>query len=206
MLKNMTRAALVVAALGYSSSLFALADVQLLHGRRWMSSETDGEKNSTPYQHTMVAAHLGLLPIVSIGGSFSYLDATSADKKASDNKSDSGTEIALDILAQLSFVPVITPYARLNAPLYSRFTTKSKSDVDVTFEGVPLETYWIGVGAKYSLLPLVAISAELGRGVFMGRVKELKQDGDDILDDYESFKNRKAIKMDQFLVGIEVGL
>lgn len=202
MLKSMPRLLILAAALGYGSSAFALVDVQLEHGRRWESRDSSG----VAFSQTMLAAHLGFLPIVSFGASYSLFQVSDTDKKSQDLKSLTGTEIGLDVTAQLSFVPIITPYARFNLPLISTFEGKYDSGDTRTAAGVPLESYSLTAGAKYSILPFFSLMAEVGTGVSMAKLTKASSNGVDVLAEDPNYKNRTASKIDQFRVGIEFDL
>lgn len=183
----------------------AFVDVQVEHGRRWLSTETDGDKSSAAFQQTTVGGHLSPLPIVSFGLTASLFDITAHDKDAADAKTYDGYEVGLDVQAALGFVPVVTPFARFNLPLASKYSLTSKDgSVEVETVAVPLQTYWMSAGAQFSIIPLLSVMAEIGTGVYMAKIDKYEIDNVDVLHTDDSLNNRKASKMDTFLMGLQL--
>lgn len=204
MLKMLTRVGLILAALGASSSAFGFVDVQLERGRRSISDESNGVKSGAGFNQTTLGAHLSFLPIVSFGATLSLFDRVKADLDSNGIKSHTGTELGLDVQAALSFVPIITPYARLNLPVMSTFAMKTDDGTKVESHGVPLETFWYTVGVQYKIIPLLAVMAEVGTGTYMAVIDKVDVDGENLATGHA--KDRDGAKMDHVLVGLQLSL
>lgn len=199
-------AALASASL-LSQPSMAFFDAQLLVGPRWAEVKGDNQSDSTRGTDMTAAAHLDPIPLIPVGFGFYYSQLSYDPNQFSTLglKSLTGSEIGLEATAWLPMIPILTPYLKVGLPVYSDFkgstvstdpTTGVESDVDVTFKSSGVR---LGVGAKFSLIPLVAILAEAGLG--QQKLKLEKSAGVTA-----NPKTEFDYKSTAFLVGVQVGI
>lgn len=205
-MKRMMQWLIAALIVSQSSAAFALFDAQALYGRRWLSSETDGEKSGTAFSAITLAGHVGFLPIVSFGASFTMMDALERDKESSGLDTLKAQELALDILAEIPLIPIVTPYGRLVVPVWSKIEASAKEEfAGQTFKSEIEGSYTghlINVGIEYSPIPLLGIHLEAGKGVFMTKTDKAELNGDEV-DDIN--KDRDGNAVDTVMLGVSVG-
>src|SRR5688500_2083486 len=160
-----------VALLCHAGSALAIFDVQALVGKRWYKWETEDDTHGLASQSLGVAAHLDPIPLVpvSFGVAAFMHDIRAEDWPGGGVDEASVIEAGLDVQAWLPMVPLVTPYVRLNYPLHSVIAAKGKvesptGDVDVAIAG-KLKGFNLHVGAEFSIIPLVSVIVEAGKGM-----------------------------------------
>jgi hypothetical protein len=199
-----------LAALG-SVPASALFDAELLYGRRWYEIKPkQGDKFGAQGSDIYIGAHLDPIPLVPVafGASVSLIDLKKED--FSGNVTEAKViEPALDIMAWVPMVPIITPYVKIKVPLLAKFTstydtTPTTGSGTVKGESVyNLRGYHLNVGAKYSPLPLVKILLEAGLGMQKAEAEEVKVGGTKVstTGDMDLDMNSKYLAL-----GVEVGI
>ena len=213
MLSRIARVLAVPALLAstlYSSAAMALIDAEALVGRRWYKlGDDNGSKINS--QEVAVAAHLDPIPLVpvAVGARIGMgsLDTTQLKGIYSASSIDTGAvlEAGLDIMAWIPLVPIITPYARLNIPVYGTWAVKGNL-VDSTLVTIPFERdakisgTQLSVGAKYSVLPLVKVLFEANYGKETWKASSVKVNNVTIDDSKTYTLDSQAV-----FLGVEVG-
>jgi hypothetical protein len=214
MLSRITRILAVPALLAATlsaSSAFALIDAEALVGRRWYTLGTDPASKISS-QEVAVAAHLDPIPLIPISfgarvgmGTLNEGQVKSAFG-ASSIETATVAEAGLDVMAWIPLVPIITPYVRLNIPVYGVWAVKGKvntllvSDVPLVREA-KLSGTQLSIGAKYSVLPLVKVLFEANYGKETWKPSEYTIAGQTITSDTKSYTlNSQAV-----FLGLEVG-
>ncbi len=192
----------LVLALGCSlasSSAFALVDAQVLGGKRWYKFDS-GKRGGTVVQ---VAAHLDPIPLVPVSFGLSMTKVTL--EEGGGVTEASMTETGLDICAWIPLVPVVTPYGRLNYPVYGRALMKSNlpaGTVTNRYESTAkISGPHLSVGLKYSPLPLVKVLLETSLGKQKTSDAETKVNGVKDTNNKDEDLTSKTV-----LVGLEIGL
>lgn len=188
------------ALLFYDITAFALVDGQAMIGYRRGSLRGENSSEKWNSSEISLSAHLDPLPLIPVAFGAALLSNTFSDE--GDVKDWSGLSIAPEILA---WIPLgdLKPYGRLGYTVWSQYRGKFKSQttpdiaVNMTASGIR-----VGVGVKYSILPLIAILGEFNYASEAMKVKsaEIGQ-----LDVSQSLGNFSAVT-NALLVGIEVGL
>lgn len=209
MLKFLTRSALVLLLASYAGSAFALFDVQVMAGKRWyVTDEADEDGGKFAAQEFDLAAHLDPIPVVPVafGVSFQVINPRTEDLHVDAAK---GFQGGLDFMGWLPFVPVVTPYARLTLPLFGSWVVENKgTDATTNTEYKTVTTskvngYRLGVGAKYSLLPVLDLLFEANLGQEKNKVTEAKVDGEKV-DGADG--DETTFKSNAIMLGVEMGL
>jgi hypothetical protein len=211
MLKNLIISISAIAMLISSTSAFALFDGEFRYGTRWYESEdSDGEKNGAAYDGLTLSGHLGLIPFVGTGLSLSTFNAKDRDISGT-VKGSTLTEIGIDILIN---PPIPFLFGRVNLPVLSTAeitgTTDDYNNGSVTVEGydytVIQQTAAIGdfilsAGVQYSVIPLIAITAEASHAVVMQKTLTVTSDGDETTSD----DGAKGVTMQSVMFGVRAG-
>lgn len=207
MLSMLFRSALMLLLASYAGSAFAIFDVQVMAGKRWyVTDDADEDGGKFQAQEFDLAAHLDPIPVVPVafGLSFQIINPRTEDLHVDTAK---GFQGGLDFMGWLPFVPVITPYARLTLPLFGSWVVESKADDGTggTVKAVSTSKvtgYRLGVGGKFSLLPVLDLLFEANLGQEKNKVTETKVDGEKVDDDGDSTN----FKSNAIMLGVEMGL
>lgn len=189
----------------FTNHAFAIFDIQILHGSKFhLGKNILGEISGSAWDMTTFAAHLSPIPLVplSIGGSFSQVSRRKKDLPT--GYSDfSGSELGLEAMVWLPFVPFITPYLKLYAPLSGQykasFTSSGESEVEANYGqgGV------VNLGLRYSILPLIRLLIEGGKGVQMVNYSKCTLAGAACP---AGVSNKKAESVDKVMIGLELNI
>jgi hypothetical protein len=202
----------LVAAALQSTAALAFFDAEGLVGRRWYNIGTD-TPTKVSSQEIAVAAHIDPIPLVpiAIGARIAAgtLDTTQLKGIYSASSIDTGAvmEAGLDVMAWIPLVPIITPYVRLNIPVYGTWLVKGKL-IDTALLSVPFERdakisgTQISVGAKYSVLPLVKVLFEANYGKESWKSNAVKVNNVTLENDSKTY----TLDSQAIFVGVEVGL
>ena len=214
MLSRITRILAVpalLAAMLSASSAFALIDAEALVGRRWYTLGTDPASKISS-QEVAVAAHLDPIPLIPISFGARVAMGTLNEGQVKNafgaSSIDQATvaEAGLDVMAWIPLVPIITPYVRLNIPVYGVWAVKGKVNTliagDVALaQQAKLSGTQVSIGAKYSVLPLVKVLFEANYGKETWKPSEFTVAGQTIPSGTESYTlNSQAV-----FLGLEVG-
>ncbi|MBM4252550.1 MAG: hypothetical protein FJ146_11315 [Deltaproteobacteria bacterium] len=203
---------ILMAATLQSTAALALIDAQGMVGRRWYKLGTD-PATKVSSQEIAVAAHLSPIPLVpvSFGARVAAgtLDTTQLKGIYGASSIDAGAvmEAGLDVMAWIPLVPIITPYVRLNIPVYGTWLVKGKL-IDTSLLSVPFERAakvsgtQLSVGAKYSVLPLISVLFEANYGKESWKSTSVKVNNVTIDDDSKTY----TLDSQAVLLGVEVGL
>lgn len=200
-----------VAALACSGSAFAFFDAEALVGRRWYEMESKDAAGKTVthgVQSTEIdlAAHIDPIPLVPVAfGASLGLGTLRKEDLGSEAVSGSTFEASLEVMAWLSMVPVVTPYARLKYPVVGSTSQEFKSSgVKIEATG-KLSGPHINAGVKWGPLPLVKVLLEAGMGMQTGETTEVKVGGTKatLTSDDKKAQNTNS---KCFLLGVEVGI
>ncbi len=206
----LTLPVLMAAAL-QSTAALAFVDAQGLVGRRWYKIGTD-PATKVSSQEIAVAAHLDPIPLipVAIGARIGAgtLDTTQLKGIYSASSIDSGAvlEAGLDLMAWVPLVPIITPYVRLNIPVYGTWLVKGKL-LDTALLSVPFQREakisgtQLSVGAKYSVLPLVKVLFEANYGKESWKPTSVKVNNVTVDSDSKTY----TLDSQAVFLGVEVG-
>ena len=191
---------------GAASAFF---DVQVMAGKRWyeISGDDFGDQEThVSSQEMVLAAHIDPIPAVPVAFGVSAAMAT-MDKEAwgPTTKTATGVEIGLDIMAWIPMVPIVTPFARLRYPLMSTMAIEGESTVaSETVKSVmtlDVSGPQIGLGVKWSPLPVLKVLLEVQKGMQTIKIDEVK-----LGDEKTSGDGSGDLASNAFLLGIEIGL
>ena len=198
---------ILTAAALYTSSAMALVDVELLYGRQWYQLQ------STPvygYSATDVdvAAHIDPIPLVPISfgvkadfGSIDHSDVQTGLGYSSVSTA-AIAKAGLDIMAWVPLVPIVTPYVRLDIPVVGTQTIKGTAGGVAATRTSNINGFDLGIGGKFSLLPLIKVLVELDQNMESEKIKSETANGGNVT--YDS--SNVALNSRAFFVGVEVGL
>lgn len=190
-----------------AASASAFFDVQVMAGKRWYE-RNDSDGGNVAAQETGLAAHLDPIPLVPVGfGVYATMSSLDKDAFGAGTDTAAGLEAGLDIMAWLPMVPIITPYARLKYPFMSTWAVEGEQAVTASGPVVKTASSYavsgphVGIGAKWSPLPIVKLLVEAQMGSQKIELDELeiagvKTKGGDSSD----------LKSNAFLIGLEIGL
>ena len=212
MLLRMIRVLALPLVLLHAGSAFALIDAEALVGKRWYVLGTD------PNQHVAatevaLAAHIDPIPLVPVSFGLKVSSATlnESDLKSGSNITSISTstmmEAGLDVMAWIPLVPIVTPYARLNIPVYGLWKTAGKAGIpggpsdDFTSDG-RVSGAQLSVGVKYSPLPLIAVLFEVNRAAENWKQQDAKFAGQSQSADSKTH----TLNSNAVFLGLEVGL
>lgn len=198
---------LVVAALALqATSALAIFDVQVMAGKRWYQLKGDFDENVAS-QEVAIAAHIDPIPAVPVAFGVSAAMGTLNKDDVGDGVKEATTlEAGLDLMAWVPMVPVVTPYGRLKYPFMGAIALESENEVspgvtEKTAISYEISGPTIGVGVKWSPLPILDLLVEVQRGMQKYDLDEYKVDGvkqsGDVSGDLQS---------DAVLLGLEIGL
>jgi hypothetical protein len=199
-----------LAALG-SVPASALFDAELLYGRRWYEIKPkQGDASGVQGSDVYIGAHLDPIPLVPVafGASVSLIDLKKEDL-GGNVKEAKVIEPALDVMAWVPMVPVITPYVKIKVPILAKYaytenTTSTTGTGTVESAAIyKLSGYHLNVGAKYSPLPLIKILLEGGLGMQKAEADEVKIGGTKVstTGDMDLDMNSKYLAL-----GVEIGI
>ena len=209
MFRNLIAGVTLATAAFAASSAYALVDAQLLVGKRWYEVEnsTTNKTSGVAGQEVTLAAHIDPIPLVPIafGGSFSMIDLNKGDLPGNVSEAKVA-EAAVEVMAWVPMVPVITPYVRFKYPVVSEMVQKYKINVAGTETEYAVTSkltgYHLNAGVRYAPLPLISFMAEVGMGMQQAK-----------LDEYEVNGTKQSASSDAsdansqvFLLGVQVGL
>ncbi|NRA66270.1 MAG: hypothetical protein HRU19_17420 [Pseudobacteriovorax sp.] len=139
--------ATVVLVVGFflTETSFALIEGQLLVGQR--SSKPDLGDTFTGTE-TKLSVYVDPIPLVPVG-----VGLTFANTSYDEDGLDSGTEISLDVTAWIPIPGSIEPYAKIGYIVSGELKGGGDS--------VDIGGTKFGLGVKFSLIPLVAVMAEV---------------------------------------------
>lgn len=200
-MKRSVLALMTLTSILLTSPAFGLFDVELRYGPRWYEEDNDGEKKGAAYTGFTAAGHLGILPIVSFGLSVSQFNMADRDLGAFDSVTI--TEIGLDVVAALEFIPVITPFGRANFPLSSKGVSKG-SGSEAEFNAARIGDMLLSLGIEYSPIPLFGITFEMGHGVVMQNFEKTTVNGNNVLLG-DHAKDADAVTMQTVMLGVNFG-
>jgi len=193
----------------HAGSALAFVDGEVLVGNRWYQLDTTPKENVTS-QEIMAAAHIDPIPFVpvSFGADVTLGTLKKGDLPYSGISQAKTFEAALDVMAWIPMVPVITPYVRVRLPVVGtwteEFTAPDINGNSVKYEATSkISGYDLHVGAKWSPIPLVRIMAEVGKGM-----ETLKPDEYKVAGTKTSIPDSKSQDLGSslFMVGVEVGI
>ncbi len=212
MLLKMLRLVAVPLILLHAGSAFALIDVEALAGKRWYKLGVSPSQQVSATE-VALAAHVDPIPLIPV--SFG-VRASSAALNTNDLKSYYGAasissalmvEAGLDVMVWVPLIPIITPYARLNLPVYGLWRVAG-----ATANGNPTPTDFshnakvsgvqASIGFKYSPLPLISVLFEVNRAAETWKESEAKVGGQGVSVDSKSH----ALNSNAVFLGLEVGL
>ena len=135
----------------FAQSAYSFVNAEAFYGKRWYDNSEFKSSGD------MVSLGLNLDPIplpVSAGIGYGHTELKASDFNLKNIAYD---ELSFNIKAWVPFVPIITPYARVSAPLVARLreTTKGSHTHLTAVRG-----YDLGVGIAYRLLPLIHLEIE----------------------------------------------
>jgi hypothetical protein len=142
-----------------ASSAFALINAEVLYGKRWYYSEkADGSKFSSKGPTLSIGINSDPLPVVpfSIGVSYTRTNLDKADFGTA--SSVEIRQVGFDFKIWAPMVPFVTPYARLRYLLLSRLKITNDNIAQET--DTKLNGYLLGIGASYSILPMISALVE----------------------------------------------
>ena len=201
----------LLAATLSASSAHAFIDAEALVGKRFYHLATPKALDVTSTE-VAVAAHIDPIPLVPVsfgarvgvgtldnGPLKTYFGAASIDNA-------SIVEAGLDVTAWIPMVPVITPYARLNIPVYGAWAVKGKilglSQLAVPFEeNGKISGMQLSIGAKYPILPLIKVLVEANLGNETWKESTYTVDGSGI----SSNTSSHALTSKAVFLGVEAG-
>ena len=199
-------AALVVAAAWTATPAWALFDVEGLLGKRWYELSTS-PKSTNAATELVVAAHLDPIPLVPVAFGARVAQSTWRAEDYPSLASVSSAQLttaAVDVTAWLPLVPVATPYVRLSVPVYGAYAVKGK------LQGAAASAYEetgsvsgadLGLGLRFSILPLVKILIEVNHGAETYQQESVKVAGAS-----QTTFGSKALASNAVLLGVTVGL
>ena len=147
----------------------ALIEAQLQYGPSWTEQKlVDGSSAGTAWDIVTLSVHVDPIPLIPISFGAAYSMATVKDRDLDSRFSSyEGSELGLEVMAWLPFVPIVTPYGRLTMPITGSYTATSNtagvSDVNSDRTGGQV----LSAGLRYGLLPLTEIVLEASKGVLM---------------------------------------
>ncbi len=172
----------------------AIFDAQVMVGKRWY--DVDGEGTSA--QEVGLAAHIDPIPMVPVafGASVAMIEM---NKKDFVDEPDTAKifEPAIEVMAWLPMVPVITPYARVKIPVMATYILENDDD---KIAG-KLSGYHLNAGIKWSPLPIVKLLLEAGMSSETLAYEDVEIAGVEV-----DSPDDEDIKSNAFLVGVEIGL
>lgn len=184
----------------YGSTSFGLFDGQFLVGRSWYSTDDDGGTAHSTYG---IAGHVDPIPLLPISFGVMITSSDLLDREKTEGVDvDPIFNLGLDVMGWIPFVPVVTPYGRLTLLVHGKSGTKADGiEVEMDLS----EGHLLSFGAKYPLLPLIEIFAEVGRGVTMLKLTKCTNNGSDCLD-LLGGGGKSALKQDRFVIGVQAGI
>lgn len=192
-----------------SSTSFALVDVEALVGKRWYSTKITGDKtNGVSSQEIGLAVHLDPIPLIPVGFGVGVLSGTlnKDDLKGIGFDEGSVMEVDFEVKAWIPMIPIVTPYVKVKVPLMSRVALKGKQTVNNTEQDVAalvkLTGYHTNVGIQYSIIPLVSLTLEAGKGMQKSEIEEYKVAS--VNQDKSIFKKENA-NSDNVMLGVQIG-
>lgn len=201
--KSRVLGALVLSAFAVTSSrAFALISAQAEVGRRSAEfGELDGDgKTKATGTELQVTAQLDPIPLVPVG--FGLLLATTS-LTLSDSVIDkmSGTFVVPHVSAWVPNPTDFKPFVRLGYAVYGALAGSGKSGTTEVSEAFSLTGPLLGLGVKWSFLPLISAIAEYQ--IFNPKLKVTKAEvgGVSIKDNVEA----PTLKTTAVLLGAEVG-
>ena len=212
MLLKMLRLVALPLILLHAGSAFALIDVEALAGKRWYKLGVSPSQQVSATE-VALAAHVDPIPLIPV--SFG-VRASSAALNTNDLKSYYGAasvssalmvEAGLDVMVWVPLIPIITPYARLNLPVYGIWKVAgaaangNPTPSDFTHNG-KVSGVQGSIGFKYSPLPLISVLFEVNRAAETWKESEAKVGGQGVSVDSKSH----ALNSNAVFLGLEVGL
>lgn len=157
-----------------ASPAFSLIDAELRYGPRWYESNLGDQKSGTAYMGYTAAAHLGILPMIDMGLGLSQFEVESRDLGTA--SSGTLTESAIEVFGSIPFIPLITPFARLQFPISSDLEVKVGTST-VKAELARVGDFITSVGAQFQVIPLLLSGTlEAGHGVVMTKYNNTGHD------------------------------
>ena len=212
MLLKMLRLVALPLALLHAGSAFALIDVEALAGKRWYKLDLTPQQDVSATE-VALAAHIDPIPLVpvSFGARVSQAALNTKDLKnyygAASVSTASVLEAGLDIMIWVPLVPIFTPYARLNIPVYGVWkvagsaTNGSATPRDFTHDA-RVSGAQLSVGFKYSPLPLIGVLLEVNHAAETWKETESKVAGQSLAVDAKNH----VLTSNALFLGVEVGL
>jgi len=212
MLLKMLRLVALPLALLHAGSAFALIDVEALAGKRWYKLDLTPQQDVSATE-VALAAHIDPIPLVpvSFGARVSQAALNTKDLKnyygAASVSTASVLEAGLDIMIWVPLVPIFTPYARLNIPVYGLWkvagsaTNGSATPRDFTHDA-RVSGAQLSVGFKYSPLPLIGVLLEVNHAAESWKETESKVAGQSLAVDAKNH----VLTSNALFLGVEVGL
>lgn len=196
---------------------FALISGQVMAGKRTGTSKSStAGAESTKLDGTEIGAAVHIDPIPLVPVSFGLdLRSTSYDaKKNTDMDSLSSLTADLEVMAWLPMVPVLTPFARLGYTIFgatkvaTKTTTAPEINIDAAYK---LSGYTIGLGAKFSVLPLIGVFVEYDMSTQESKFDKSTVTGLEAFPDAEAslqteLKETQTVSTNVILVGLSVGI
>lgn len=199
-------ALILLAGLGGSSLSFGFIDVGARVGEKWYSYDSGGRKDGYAYKAYTLDGHVDVLPILAVGLSLTKLDGESRDKNSHDLSSFGITELGLDAVVSVPLIPILTPYGRINFPLSSMATAKTKGGVKIEAETARIGDFSIAVGAAFSIIPLLKATIEVSHGVMMAKTTKATFQGQDLLAGDAHAKDSRASNVQSLMIGVMFSL
>jgi len=189
----------------YASSAAAFFDAEVLAGKRWYELSST-PKTNVASQEVSVAAHIDPIPLVPLafGAKIDAGTLNKGDLSALDTIDTAAVfRAGIDIMAWVPLVPMITPYARLTVPVSGSWIVKGKAEgaIDVN-STAKISGFDLGVGVKYSPLPLVRLLLEYGRGMEKYQQDKVTVGGVSPAGGLQSYD----LNSNAFQLGVEIGI